>query len=75
MGGFKKGAFSVAAKAGVPVVVGTGAQNTRRAADLAAHAKRCGAKGLMLIPRVLSRGSTDWANAAVLPILGLLARR
>ena len=52
------------AKAGVPVVVGTGAQNTRRAADLAAHAKRCGAKGLMLIPRVLSRGSSPAAQRA-----------
>jgi len=46
------------AKAGLPVVVGTGAQNPRRAADIAAHAKKAGAKGLMLIPRVLSRGSS-----------------
>ena len=44
--------------AGVPVIVGTGAQNTQRAAALAAHAKRCGAAGLMIIPRVLSRGSS-----------------
>jgi 4-hydroxy-tetrahydrodipicolinate synthase len=42
--------------AGVPVVVGTGAQNTRRAADLAQHASDAGAAGLMVIPRVLSRG-------------------
>jgi 4-hydroxy-tetrahydrodipicolinate synthase len=42
--------------AGVPVVVGTGAQNTRRAADLARHASDAGAVGLMVIPRVLSRG-------------------
>jgi 4-hydroxy-tetrahydrodipicolinate synthase len=42
--------------AGVPVVVGTGAQNTRRAADLARHASDAGAEGLMVIPRVLSRG-------------------
>lgn len=50
--------------AGVPVVVGTGAQNTRRAAALAAHAKRCGAAGLMIIPRVLSRGSSVAAQRA-----------
>lgn len=41
---------------GVPVIVGTGAQNTRRAADLARHASEAGAHGLMVIPRVLSRG-------------------
>jgi 1-pyrroline-4-hydroxy-2-carboxylate deaminase len=51
-------------KASVPVIVGTGAQNTRRAAALAAHAKRCGAKGLMIIPRVLSRGSAAAAQRA-----------
>lgn len=50
--------------AGVPVIVGTGAQNTRRAAALAAHAKRCGAVGLMIIPRVLSRGSSLAAQRA-----------
>ncbi|XZE18643.1 dihydrodipicolinate synthase family protein [Pirellulaceae bacterium SH449] len=42
--------------AGVPVVVGTGAQNTSIAAAHAEHAKRVGAAGLMVIPRVLSRG-------------------
>ena len=42
--------------AGIPTVVGTGAQNTARAAALASHAKAAGAKGLMIIPRVLSRG-------------------
>ncbi len=52
------------AKAGVPVVVGTGAQNPRRAAALAAHAKQTGAKGLMVIPRVLSRGSSIAAQRA-----------
>jgi dihydrodipicolinate synthase/N-acetylneuraminate lyase len=52
------------AAAGVPVIVGTGAQNTRRAAALAAHAKRCGAVGLMIIPRVLSRGSSVAAQRA-----------
>jgi 4-hydroxy-tetrahydrodipicolinate synthase len=41
--------------AGVPVIVGTGAQNTRRAAELAGHAREVGAGGLMVIPRVLSR--------------------
>jgi 4-hydroxy-tetrahydrodipicolinate synthase len=44
--------------AGVPVIVGTGAQNTRRAASLASHASENGAIGLMVIPRVLSRGSS-----------------
>jgi dihydrodipicolinate synthase/N-acetylneuraminate lyase len=50
--------------AGVPVIVGTGAQNTKRAAALAAHAKACGAAGLMIIPRVLSRGSSVPAQRA-----------
>jgi hypothetical protein len=50
--------------AGVPVIVGTGAQNTKRAAALAAHAKTCGAAGLMIIPRVLSRGSSVAAQRA-----------
>ena len=51
-------------KGGVPVIVGTGAQNSQRAAALAAHAKAAGAKGLMLIPRVLSRGSSVVAQRA-----------
>ena len=42
--------------ADVPVVVGTGAQNTARAAAISRHAKQAGAAGLMVIPRVLSRG-------------------
>jgi 4-hydroxy-tetrahydrodipicolinate synthase len=50
--------------AGVPVVVGTGAQNPAAAARLAAHAKTAGAAGLMIIPRVLSRGSSPQAQAA-----------
>jgi 4-hydroxy-tetrahydrodipicolinate synthase len=50
--------------AGVPVVVGTGAQSPARAAALAAHAKKVGAKGLMVIPRVLSRGSSVAAQRA-----------
>jgi len=45
-------------EAGVPVVVGTGAQNPARAAAHAAHAKKVGAAGLMVIPRVLSRGTS-----------------
>src|SRR5690606_9288824 len=44
--------------AGIPVIVGTGAVNTASAAAFAAHAQEIGAKGLMVIPRVLSRGSS-----------------
>jgi 4-hydroxy-tetrahydrodipicolinate synthase len=51
-------------KAGVPVIVGTGAQSPARAAALAAHAQKAGAKGLMVIPRVLSRGSSAAAQRA-----------
>jgi dihydrodipicolinate synthase/N-acetylneuraminate lyase len=51
-------------KAGVPVVVGTGAQNPARAAAFAEHARKVGAKGLMIIPRVLSRGSSAAAQRA-----------
>jgi 1-pyrroline-4-hydroxy-2-carboxylate deaminase len=50
--------------AGIPVIVGTGAQNPARAAALAAHAKKVGAQGLMVIPRVLSRGSSVAAQMA-----------
>jgi len=46
--------------AGIPVIVGTGAVNTASAVAHAAHAQKVGAAGLMLIPRVLSRGSS-WA--------------
>lgn len=49
-------------EAGVPVVVGTGAQNTQSAVAHAAHAQEVGAAGLMLIPRVLSRGSSPAAQ-------------
>jgi 4-hydroxy-tetrahydrodipicolinate synthase len=49
-------------EAGVPVVVGTGAQNTRLAAEHAAHAREVGAAGLMVIPRVLSRGNSSAAQ-------------
>ena len=48
----------------VPVVVGTGAQNTALAVAHAAHAAEVGAAGLMLIPRVLSRGSSAAAQRA-----------
>lgn len=51
-------------KAGIPLIVGTGAQSPARAAALAAHAKRVGAQGLMVIPRVLSRGSSIAAQRA-----------
>lgn len=50
------------AEAGVPAVVGTGAQNTRLAAEHAAHAREVGAEGLMVIPRVLSRGASPAAQ-------------
>ena len=61
---------------GLPVVVGTGAQNTSRAVTLAQHARDNGAAGLMLIPRVLSRGSSAAAQrahfAAILEAAGQL---
>jgi len=50
--------------AGVPVVVGTGAVNTASAVAHAAHAAKVGAAGLMVIPRVLSRGSSAAAQRA-----------
>jgi 1-pyrroline-4-hydroxy-2-carboxylate deaminase len=50
--------------AGVRVIVGTGAQNPMRAAALAAHARKAGAAGLMVIPRVLSRGTSPSAQEA-----------
>ena len=51
-------------KAGIPVIVGTGAVNTASAVAHAAHAQKVGAKGLMVIPRVLSRGSVIAAQKA-----------
>ncbi|MEZ6121838.1 MAG: dihydrodipicolinate synthase family protein [Planctomycetaceae bacterium] len=48
--------------AGIPVIVGTGAQNTSIAAAHAAHAQQVGAHGLMVIPRVLSRGTSPTAQ-------------
>lgn len=50
--------------AGVPVIVGTGAVNSAAAVAHAAHAQKVGAKGLMVIPRVLSRGSSPTAQKA-----------
>ena len=44
-------------RAGIPVIVGTGAVNTASAVAHAVHAQTVGAKGLMVIPRVLSRGT------------------
>lgn len=44
--------------AGLPVVVGTGAINSKSAVAHAAHAQKVGAAGLMVIPRVLSRGAS-----------------
>ncbi len=49
-------------EAGVPVVVGTGAQNTRSAVSHARHAAEVGAAGLMMIPRLLSRGTSPVAQ-------------
>lgn len=51
-------------QAGLKVIVGTGAQNPIRAAALAAHARACKAAGLMIIPRVLSRGASPAAQMA-----------
>jgi dihydrodipicolinate synthase/N-acetylneuraminate lyase len=50
--------------AGIPVIVGTGAVNSASAVALAAHAQKVGAKGLMVIPRVLSRASVVAAQKA-----------
>ncbi|WP_062205434.1 dihydrodipicolinate synthase family protein [Aureimonas sp. AU12] len=51
-------------QAGIPVIVGTGAVNTALAVAHAAHAAKVGAHGLMVIPRVLSRGSAPAAQRA-----------
>jgi 4-hydroxy-tetrahydrodipicolinate synthase len=50
--------------AGIPVIVGTGAQNPGGAVEHARHAAAVGAAGLMVIPRVLSRGSSPAAQRA-----------
>ena len=49
-------------EAGIPTVVGTGAQNPQGAVAHAAHAREVGAAGLMIIPRVLSRGISPIAQ-------------
>ena len=49
-------------QAGLPVIVGTGAVNTQAAVSHAAHAAEHGAAGLMIIPRVLSRGTSRAAQ-------------
>lgn len=49
-------------QSGIPVIVGTGAQNSAQAVAHARHAQEVGAAGLMLIPRVLSRGSSSAAQ-------------
>jgi 1-pyrroline-4-hydroxy-2-carboxylate deaminase len=51
-------------EAGVPVIVGTGARNPRLAAAHAQHAREVGAAGLMVLPRVLSRGNSPAAQEA-----------
>jgi 1-pyrroline-4-hydroxy-2-carboxylate deaminase len=50
--------------AGIPTIVGTGAVNSKEAVSHAAHAAKVGAGGLMVIPRVLSRGSSATAQKA-----------
>lgn len=50
--------------AGVPTIVGTGAVNSKEAVSHAAHAAKVGAQGLMVIPRVLSRGTSVVAQKA-----------
>lgn len=50
--------------AGIPTIVGTGAVNTQEAVSHAAHAEEVGAQGLMVIPRVLSRGASPSAQKA-----------
>lgn len=51
-------------KAGVKVIVGTGAINTASALAITRHAAEVGAQGLMVIPRVLSRGPSAAAQRA-----------
>ncbi len=51
-------------QAGLKVIVGTGAVNTGTALALAAQAQEVGAHGLMVIPRLLSRGTVPAAQKA-----------
>jgi len=55
---------SALVSSGIPVIVGTGAQNSSRAVDHARQARKLGAKGMMIIPRVLSRGISPTAQRA-----------
>ena len=57
----QKGVSSLT-NADIPVIVGTGAQNTLKASLHSKHALENGAIGLMIIPRVLSRGSSPSAQ-------------
>ncbi|MEL7498956.1 MAG: dihydrodipicolinate synthase family protein [Planctomycetota bacterium] len=57
----KQGVTSLC-EADVPVVVGTGAMNTKSAVEHTRHAADVGAAGLMVIPRVLSRGTSPTAQ-------------
>lgn len=50
--------------AGIPTIVGTGAVNSKEAVSHGAHAEKVGAQGLMVIPRVLSRGASPTAQKA-----------
>ncbi|HDI5714864.1 TPA: dihydrodipicolinate synthase family protein [Acinetobacter baumannii] len=50
--------------AGIPTIAGTGAVNSKEAVSHAAHAEKVGAQGLMVIPRVLSRGASPTAQKA-----------
>ncbi|MDC5344429.1 dihydrodipicolinate synthase family protein [Acinetobacter baumannii] len=50
--------------AGISTIVGTGAVNSKEAVSHAAHAEKVGAQGLMVIPRVLSRGASPTAQKA-----------
>ena len=47
---------------GIPVIVGPGAQNSLKSSLHSKHALENGAIGLMIIPRVLSRGSSPSAQ-------------
>ena len=47
---------------GLPIIVGAGAINTKSAVAHATHAQKMGAAGLMVIPCVLSRGTSPTAQ-------------
>ena len=60
--GQRRDGVALLTRYGVPVVVGTGAVNTKTAVAHAEHANNVGAAGLMVIPRVLSRGTSATAQ-------------